>query len=156
MVSIELTDELASRLRAAQNGAPDAGQTVTELVREVVALLPPETVDPRTLPPGRDLDRLVCAAMGRHEMPLSVFKPHCKGLDGTWYTGCNEWSTDPDSVGLMLDWLHERSWNYMLDNSDDYELQLRRRGLPTWQTVVGETPQHALAIACAVVGESNG
>lgn len=144
--TVELTDDLEKRLRAAaQNGIADAGQTVTQLIREIVALMPP---DPRNLPPGSELDKITCE---------TIKDSHY----GHPTHSCSAWSSSYLFVGRMLEWFYTHG--YIIHISDRRNAQ---KGLPNvtirvfsstgyhhfLDTISGETVQHALAIAISVIG----
>src|SRR5690606_3913153 len=89
--TIELTDDEVQRARRHN---PYHGPLCVGCILH--SKLPPEPVDPRTLPPGDErLERMVCEAL--------EYVGHAGHNSG----GCATWSSESVHVGEMLDWLHE-------------------------------------------------
>lgn len=147
---VELTDKEINAIRfwADWDGrsdiTPDYRPHLSSLIRNIEAKLP-KRLDPRNLPPGPELDELTCSRMSGGPRHIHV--------------QCASWSRDPVRVGQMFDWLHEqRVWVTLTRRVASVDgktttLKFRRiDGQEPYSEVSGDTPQHALARAVAIVG----
>lgn len=134
---MELTDEMVKWAQTvARNHIPelDHDSASCELALAIVAALPNE---PRDMPPGEELDALVCKAV--HPGRVSHHPQNC----------LLAWSASQVCVGEMLDWLHEQGYHITLALIDGKA----RVSLNLGEFIYGETPAHALARTIAIIGE---
>lgn len=143
---VEFTDEEINAIRfwakkwdGQSDITPDYRPHLSSLIRSIEAKLP-KRLDPRNLPPGPELDVMVCEAMGLHPG---------HGMN------CQFWSTKGIHIGQMLDWLHEckPGSGYRISTIHTNEIIFKwwSGGLPS-EEVQGITVAHALARAIAIIG----